>query len=64
MFGSAPKPAPLPPVPLPYKSTQDGATVGASALAQVAAGGYQSTQKTGGLGVQDVITSSAKLLGL
>lgn len=64
MIGHAPKPTPLPPVPLPYKSTQDGATVGASALAQVAAGGYQSTQKTGGLGVQDVITSSAKLLGL
>lgn len=61
---SAPKPQPLPPVPLPYKSTQDGAAVSTAQLAQVAAGGYLSTQKTGGMGVPAVSTSSAKLLGL
>jgi hypothetical protein len=61
---SAPKPQPAPPTPLPYKSSQDGAAVGAAQLAQVAAGGYNSYNPTGGMGVPSVSTSSAKLLGL
>lgn len=61
---SAPKPQPLPPTPLPVKSTQDGAAAGTAQLQAAAAGGYQSTNPTGGLGVPTVMTNTAKLLGL
>jgi hypothetical protein len=59
---SAPKSPPPP--PLPVKTTQDGVATSTAQLAAAAAGGFQSLNKTGGLGVGQVSTSSAKLLGL
>lgn len=61
---SAPKPQPLPPAPLPVKTTQDGQATSTAQLAQAAAGGFQSLNPTGGMGVPSVVTSTAKLLGL
>ncbi|UDL89835.1 hypothetical protein LGH82_33180 [Mesorhizobium sp. PAMC28654] len=60
----APAPTPLPPAPLPIKTTQDGQATSTAQLAAASAGGFQSLNPTGGMGVPNPITSTAKLLGL
>jgi hypothetical protein len=62
-FGSA-QPAALPPVPQPAKSQTAGATAATKQLYAANEGGYNSYLRNGGLGVPNVNTSVASLLGI
>lgn len=64
LFPKAPKPAPPPPVPNVRNTQSEGAAQTAAQRAAAVAGGFQSTLRTGGLGVTNVNTSTAGLLGL
>jgi hypothetical protein len=65
LFGGArASPAPIPATPSPVATQQDGVAESTSKLLAAQTGGFSSYMKTGGLGVPDPRTSSARLLGL
>jgi hypothetical protein len=64
LFGSTPKVSTTPPAPKATDTQAQGAADAAAKLAAAQTGGYQSYMKTGGLGVSNVRTSTASLLGL
>jgi hypothetical protein len=65
LFGGSPKvTTTVAPAPQASDTQAQGAADSAAKLAAAQTGGYQSYMKTGGLGVPNVRTSTASLLGL
>lgn len=64
LFPKTPKPSPPPPVPNVKNTQSEGAGASAAQRSAAATGGFASTLRTGGLGVTNVSTSTAQLLGL